>query len=146
MLWPSSIRLSELVRHGAENWRLAMSLKTVAWLVDDETPHARVTLGEGWPGGSYAESLVRMTDAQNAIHTAVAADRERCAARCREVGEVAAEMYGDGAECLTTAAMCAEACVASAVCKHGGGQCGVGGYCEPCPNAGPNDHNSARTT
>ena len=54
-----------------------MDLKIAAWLVDDETPHARVTIGNGWPGGNYAESLVRTIDAQNAIHSAVAAERER---------------------------------------------------------------------
>ena len=36
-----------------------------------------------------------------------AAERERCAKVCESTGEVAADMYGDGVECLTTASMCA---------------------------------------
>ena len=50
-----------------------MSLKCVAWLVDDETEHARVTLGPAYPGGAYAQALVTMFDAQNAV----AVERER---------------------------------------------------------------------
>ena len=58
-----------------------MDMEIIAWLVDDETPHARVVLGKRWPpgGGNYLVALVRMIDAQNAIHAAVAAERERCA-------------------------------------------------------------------
>ena len=53
-------------------------------------------------------------DALRAFHAegiaaAVAAERERCAKLCEQTGEAAAETYGDGAECLTTAAWCAEA-------------------------------------
>jgi hypothetical protein len=39
----------------------------------------------------------------------VAAAVERCAVLCESTGELAADMYGDGAECLQTASMCAEA-------------------------------------
>jgi hypothetical protein len=35
--------------------------------------------------------------------------REHCAELCGLAGEVASEMYGDGAECLSTASMCADA-------------------------------------
>ena len=47
----------------------------------------------------YAEEYAAM---------AVAAERERCAALCEQTGPVAAQIYGDGAECLTTAELCAE--------------------------------------
>ena len=70
-------------------------MKTVAWLVDDEKPHARVVRGEGWPGGNYAEALVGMIDAQNAIHAAVAAERERCAKVCEGLGAMEA-LDGEG--------------------------------------------------
>lgn len=38
-----------------------------------------------------------------------AAERERCAEICEQTGDLAAEMYGDGAECIETAGMCAAA-------------------------------------
>lgn len=57
---------------------------------------------------AVAAALERRREYDDAL---VAAERERLAAKCREVGDVAASMYGDGAECLTTAGMCADACL-----------------------------------
>lgn len=37
---------------------------------------------------------------RRAVQAAVAAERERCAKLCESMGLVAADMYGDGAECI----------------------------------------------
>ena len=55
-----------------------MSMKITAWLVDAETKHERLILGEKWPGGAYAQSLVLMIDAQNAVY----AEQRACEVRC----------------------------------------------------------------
>lgn len=75
-------------------------MEIAGWLVDDDTEHARIVKGPGWPGGAYAESLVRMVDAYNevfravaaernrtslAVAEAVAAERERCALVCEQL-------------------------------------------------------------
>lgn len=77
-------------------------MKTVAWLVDDETEHARVSLGDKWPGGSYAEALVKMIDAQNDVAIAVAAERERWL----KAAEAALEILDDLPEWSNAAHAC----------------------------------------
>ena len=60
-------------------------LKPVAWLIDDDTEHARVILGSDWQAskmGEYNRLLVTLLDAQEAIFRAVKAERERCAKAC----------------------------------------------------------------
>jgi hypothetical protein len=68
-----------------------MGLDIAGWLINSETDYARISIGQKWPGGYYAEPLVKMIDTHNAIRSAVAAERERCARLCEFSGGHAAQ-------------------------------------------------------
>ena len=56
------------------------TLNPVAWLIDEDTEHARVILGSAWQAskmGAYNKLLVTLMDAQEAIYQATKAERER---------------------------------------------------------------------
>ena len=56
------------------------ALKPVAWLIDEDTEHARVLLGSAWQPskmGAYNKLLVTLLDAQEAVYRAALAERER---------------------------------------------------------------------
>ena len=61
------------------------ALTPVAWLIDEDTEHARVLIGSTWQPskmGAYNKLLVTLLDAQEATHRAVLTERERCAQVC----------------------------------------------------------------
>ena len=63
----------------------AYTLTPVAWLIDEGTEHARVLLGSDYQlstMGAYNKMLVTLLDAQEAVHRAVLAERERCIGLC----------------------------------------------------------------
>jgi hypothetical protein len=80
-----------MVRRLVNKHEFAMNLEVVGWLVDSETENARISLGPKWPVGHYAESLVKMSDAQNAIAASVTEtqnkERKRWADWCRKAAE-----------------------------------------------------------
>lgn len=56
--------------------------------------------------GSYAYTHAQMANMRYQVAAAVA---KRCADLCAATGQIAADMYGDGAECISTADLCADA-------------------------------------
>ena len=60
--------------------------------------------------GRSSDVAVYTSDQMRAYAAAaVEAEREQCALACVEAGELASQMYGDGAKCIATADLCADA-------------------------------------